>query len=786
MGKTTMKKRLNEEQKKDCNIPNRNVELEASTSSSPPPIPRQTYSNLCLSDLLGNPDHLAKVQFAFKLGYTEGELLTVIRQVGPDAKKDKILGELVRLTAKKIPSNETSTRSGVISDDGLRDIMEGLILDEEDDNLRHIIIDGSNLAMIHGNKEVFSCRGIQLAVDYFVQRGHKDITVFVPQWRKEEPRPETPIKNQDILIDLEKKKYLVFTPARRIGGKRVVCYDDRYIVKLAAETGGIVVSNDNYRDLVAENPEYRKVIEERLLMYSFVNDRFMPPDDPLGRHGPILDNFLRKEPLQTDQLPMICPYQKKCTYGNKCKYYHPERGLRPQKSVSEKLAEEARLKLQVVKERKSDDVKVTQTEMKKLPSEPTMITTREHVNISTDPERRRVQDERLDKYRLKIQEIEKQEQKQQQSIDNSSEVASGHRVSEVASGHRVSEVASGHRVSEVVSGHRVSYNPSYDNIQIPTCVLQLSPGFDDGSHLSLAKHLSMEESMKSQTDVISRGRDSLPIATIGSQVEELHRKLDRQLSLNNPDDYRISRQSFYKPYMSMSTTALDCTLHVNTTGPIVSELPRRHQQRVQARAVSERPRLLEHAQVGRMASDPYPRVKTQHDLPLKPSNRCNSTSDLGINATGSSTYLPSSSELLVMNESMEPSAGASSSWNDRRQHSPTNPQYPRYQFHPVSRLEPMRHQHIPQQPTDSIDSGLTYKYQQTRSHPGLHYININHQQRMSPYVLSTDSPISIDDPRYQLYYHLCCIFPEDRVRSVMNRHPNELNPQKICAYILDK
>lgn len=36
---------------------------------------------------------------------------------------------------------------------------------------------------------------------------------------------------------------------------------------------GIVVSNDNYRDLLQENPEYRKVIEERLLMYSFVNDR---------------------------------------------------------------------------------------------------------------------------------------------------------------------------------------------------------------------------------------------------------------------------------------------------------------------------------------------------------------------------------------------------------------------------------------------------------------------------------------------------------------------------------
>lgn len=78
-----------------------------------------------------------------------------------------------------------------------------------------------------------------------------------------------------MLNDLEKEKILVFTPSRRIGGKRVVCYDDRYILKLAVETDGIVVSNDNYRDLIGENDQFKKVVEERLLMYSFVNDRFV-------------------------------------------------------------------------------------------------------------------------------------------------------------------------------------------------------------------------------------------------------------------------------------------------------------------------------------------------------------------------------------------------------------------------------------------------------------------------------------------------------------------------------
>lgn len=43
-------------------------------------------------------------------------------------------------------------------------------------------------------------------------------------------------------------------------------------------------------------------------MYSFVNDKFMPPDDPLGRHGPSLENFLRKRPIVPEHKKQPCPY----------------------------------------------------------------------------------------------------------------------------------------------------------------------------------------------------------------------------------------------------------------------------------------------------------------------------------------------------------------------------------------------------------------------------------------------------------------------------------------------
>lgn len=59
----------------------------------------------------------------------------------------------------------------------------------------------------------------------------------------------------------------------------MVCYDDRFIVKLAYESDGVVVSNDTYRDLQGERQEWKRFIEERLLMYSFVNDKYVTAGD---------------------------------------------------------------------------------------------------------------------------------------------------------------------------------------------------------------------------------------------------------------------------------------------------------------------------------------------------------------------------------------------------------------------------------------------------------------------------------------------------------------------------
>ncbi|TDH00062.1 hypothetical protein EPR50_G00183480 [Perca flavescens] len=280
----------------------------------------------------------AKVERFLKLGYSHSDILRVLESLRHDAQTNDILEELIKTCSTR--SNTSGPNSPKLVSRGCspgpsqprpgpdREPLAGF---------RPVVIDGSNVAMSHGDKKVFSCQGLQLAVNWFWDKGLRDITVFIPLWRKEQPRPEAPITDQHILHELERRKILVYTPSRCVNGKRVVCYDDRYIVKLAFDSDGIIVSNDNYRDLQTENPQWKKFIEERLLMYTFANDKFMPPDDPLGRNGPTIDDFLQKKPWTPDNKLQHCPYGKKCTYGVKCKFYHPERANQSQLSVADEL-----------------------------------------------------------------------------------------------------------------------------------------------------------------------------------------------------------------------------------------------------------------------------------------------------------------------------------------------------------------------------------------------------------------------------------------------------------------
>ncbi|KAK1880052.1 Ribonuclease ZC3H12A [Dissostichus eleginoides] len=311
-------------------------------NSSRPSSERMLHSGPSPSPGPQHPD--AQLDFFHKLGYSTAQVQAVQQKFGPNMDTDKLLGELVKIGASQEagggPEQGPVTTMSVLVPRGdpqpagptmllpfaVSSPQSREEIPEEDDALRPIVIDGSNVAMSHGNKEVFSCLGIQLAVDFFMDRGHSEVTVFVPSWRKEQPRPDVPITDQHILRDLEKRKIVVFTPSRRVAANGW---------SLGYESDGIIVSNDMYRDLQGEKPEWKRFIEERLLMYSFVNNKFMPPDDPLGRYGPTLENLLRRFPKT--QKKQRCPYGKKCTYGIKCKFHHPERAKQSNRSVADEL-----------------------------------------------------------------------------------------------------------------------------------------------------------------------------------------------------------------------------------------------------------------------------------------------------------------------------------------------------------------------------------------------------------------------------------------------------------------
>lgn len=146
-----------------------------------------------------------KVDFFRKLGYSSSEIHSVLQKLGLQADTNTVLGELLKHGAaaerERQASPDPCTQLPLVPRGGgtpKAPTLEPPLPDEdkEGSDLRPVVIDGSNVAMSHGNKEVFSCRGILLAVNWFLERGHTDITVFVPSWRKEQPRPDVPITGE--------------------------------------------------------------------------------------------------------------------------------------------------------------------------------------------------------------------------------------------------------------------------------------------------------------------------------------------------------------------------------------------------------------------------------------------------------------------------------------------------------------------------------------------------------------------------------------------------------------
>jgi hypothetical protein len=119
---------------------------------------------------------------------------------------------------------------------------------------RAIVIDGPNVAMLHGKQLAFSCRGIELALRYWEARGHVAVAI-VPAYHLDYAqvagrrrlatagRDVAAAKLPDDIALLERLAAagrLVPTPAHD--------YDDAYALQYARLHDGYILSNDRYAD----------------------------------------------------------------------------------------------------------------------------------------------------------------------------------------------------------------------------------------------------------------------------------------------------------------------------------------------------------------------------------------------------------------------------------------------------------------------------------------------------------------------------------------------------------
>ena len=213
-----------------------------------------------------------------------------VKRLQPNAVSKKLKSNIRGTVSKAtLEVGHSESSGGVIVASGPTMLSEAGARSSPAGGLRPIVIDGSNVAMNHGQRKVFSVKGIELVIRYFENRGHKKIIAFVPEFRKKFNQSS----DQKLLERLEDEQRVSFTPSRTVDGVHITSYDDTFILDYAAQHGAIVVTRDQYRDLINQKPEWREVIEKRILMQTFVGDDLMFPHDPLGRGGPNLDTFLR-------------------------------------------------------------------------------------------------------------------------------------------------------------------------------------------------------------------------------------------------------------------------------------------------------------------------------------------------------------------------------------------------------------------------------------------------------------------------------------------------------------
>ncbi|VDD74715.1 unnamed protein product [Mesocestoides corti] len=152
--------------------------------------------------------------------------------------------------------------------------------------LRPIVIDGANVAHGESSNSNFNVHNLRCVITYFKQRGHEEISIFLPSTAQ--PKCTACFSAKEI------SRHFTFTPCRRLenGFKPQKADDDSVILEFARKKDAVVISNDQYRDWLIQRPEFRDVIENRVIPYTLRTGIFVLSHYPFGKDKPPLDELL--------------------------------------------------------------------------------------------------------------------------------------------------------------------------------------------------------------------------------------------------------------------------------------------------------------------------------------------------------------------------------------------------------------------------------------------------------------------------------------------------------------
>lgn len=307
---------------------------------------------------------------------------------------------------------------------------------------------------------------------------------------------------------------------------------------------------------------------------------------------------------------------------------------------------------------------------------------------------------------------------------------------------------------------------------------------DGGGHLFVAKRLSDPDNkaMKSFPKQSSQTHSHQ-----APEMANLHRKLQRQLTLNPAYDPRLAHLGGYvdrsHPIISPPQEPYNLLKSQQEQADL---MPRSNsQENVHLLQQSSFSSHIPHQPLGRMGSGNFPMSSQVWDTMAE-----HQTVTRIASAPDSCHQWPPSARMQHLNSTSD----------TRLNLYPDLQIHPHHQQHLGNFPEMQHHRHWLNQspgldPPRPMSSMMGSSWQESGRARGTSQV-INQPVRPSsvppPSIQGLiqqhqgrpASPEFCDSARYRLYFHLASIFPKEQVKSVMELYPQETNPQKICAAIL--